>query len=40
MYHTVKCLASYVRCSPTVNSFKHEAKKYYMDKALARSLCK
>ena len=27
-----------VRCSPTVNSFKHEAKKYYMDKALARSL--
>ena len=27
-----------VRCSPTVNNFKHEAKKYYMDKALARSL--
>ena len=26
------------RCSPTVNSFKHEANKYYMDKALARSL--
>ena len=27
-----------VRCSPTVNSFKHEAKKYYMNKALVRSL--
>ena len=27
-----------VRCSPTVNSFKHEANKYYMDKGLARSL--
>ena len=27
-----------VRCSPTVNSFKHDAKKYYMDKALAKSL--
>ena len=27
-----------VRCFPTVNSFKHEAKKYYMDKAHARSL--
>ena len=27
-----------VRCCPTVNSFKHEAKKYYMNKALARSL--
>ena len=27
-----------VRCSHTVNSFNHEAKKYYMDKALARSL--
>ena len=27
-----------VRCSPTVNGFKYEAKKYYMDKALARSL--
>ena len=27
-----------VRCSPTVNSFKHETKKYYMGKALARSL--
>ena len=26
------------RCSPTVNSFKHEAKKYYTDKALDRSL--
>ena len=26
-----------VRCSPTVNNFKHEAKKYYKDKALARS---
>ena len=27
-----------VSCSPTVDSLKHEAKKYYMDKALARSL--
>ena len=27
-----------VRCSPTVSSFKHEAKKYYMNKAFARSL--
>ena len=27
-----------VRCCPTVNSFKHEAKEYYMNKALARSL--
>ena len=27
-----------VRCSPTINSFKYEAKKYNMDKALARSL--
>ena len=27
-----------VRCYPTVNSFKHEAKKYYMDEALARTL--
>ena len=27
-----------LRCSPTVDSFKHEARKYYMDKALARSL--
>ena len=33
-----KELPKSVRCSPTVNSFKHEAKKYYMDKALARSL--
>ena len=31
-------LSKSVRCSPTVNSFKHEAKKYYMDKALAGSL--
>ena len=27
-----------LRCSPTVDSFKDEAKKYYMDKTLARSL--
>ena len=34
-------LSTSVRCSPTVNRFKHEAKKYYMDKSLARSyLCK
>ena len=33
-----KELLKSVRCSPAVNSFKHEAKKYYMDKALARSL--
>ena len=32
-----KELLKSVRCSPTVNSFKHEEKKYYMDKALARS---
>ena len=25
-----------VRCSPTVNSFKHKAKQYYIDKAFAR----
>ena len=31
-------LSKSVRCSPTVNSFKHETKKYYMDKAPARSL--
>ena len=34
-------LPTSVRCSPTVNIFKHEAKKYCMDKSLARSyLCK
>ena len=33
-----KELSKSVRCSPTVNSLKHKAKKYYMDKALARSL--
>ena len=27
-----------VRCSPTINSFKHEVKKCYMAKALSRSL--
>ena len=31
-------LSKSVRYSPTVNSFKYEAKKYYMDKVLARSL--
>ena len=31
-------LSKSVRCSAAVNSFKREAKKYYMDKALARSL--
>ena len=31
-------LPTSVRCSPAVNSFKHEAKKYYVDKALGLGL--